>query len=172
MATENNEVKVLGREDYIPRLKIVSRYEKMLEDPALSEEDRKYLKEKLLAAQNLITSLAKRQDTLRAITLQIAEKQADFFRYGEEHLKPMTMAEIADNLELNESTISRAVSGKYISTPQGVKELRYFFSSGIKNREGEDVSSRSIKARIKELIEEENPAKPLSDAAIADMLAA
>lgn len=169
---ENDEVKVIGREDYMPRLRIVSRYEKMLEDPSLAEEDRKYLKEKLLAAQTLIASLAKRQDTLRAITLIIAQKQAEFFRSGEEYLKPMTMAEVAGILDLHETTVSRAVNGKYIATPQGLKELRYFFSSGVKSDDGEDVSSRAVKARIKDLIDNENPAKPLSDAAIANMLAA
>ncbi len=167
---ENNEIKVLGREDYFPRLRIVKQYEDMLAKPDLNEEDRKYLKEKLLAAQALIASLAERQDTLREITLQIAGKQTEFFRYGEEYLKPMTMAEVAAALDLHESTVSRAVNGKYIATPQGVKELRYFFSSGVKNDDGEDISSRAVKARIKELIESENPAKPYSDAAIAEML--
>ena len=169
---ENNEIKVVGREDYLPRLRIVKQYEDMLEKPGLEEEDRKYLKEKLLAAQTLIASLAKRQDTLRGITLLIAEKQSEFFRNGEEYLKPMTMAEVAAALDLHETTVSRAVNGKYIATPQGLKELRYFFSSGVKNDDGEDVSSRAVKVRIREIIEDENPAKPYSDAAIADMLEA
>ena len=167
---ENNEIKVVGREDYLPRLRIVKQYEDMLEKPGLEEDDRKYLKEKLLAAQTLIASLAKRQDTLRGITLLIAEKQSEFFRNGEEYLKPMTMAEVAAALDLHETTVSRAVNGKYIATPQGLKELRYFFSSGVKNDDGEDVSSRAVKVRIREIIEDENPAKPYSDAAIADML--
>ena len=169
---ENDEIKISGREDYFPRLRISNYYEKMLDDPTLPEEDRKYLKEKLLSAQTLIALLAKRQDTLRAVTGMIAEKQADYFRNGEEYLKPMTMAEVADALELHETTISRAVNGKYIATPYGLKELRYFFSSGVKTADGSDISSRAVKARIKELIEEEDPAKPYSDEAISKMLAA
>ena len=110
---ENDEIKISGREDYFPRLRISNYYEKMLDDPTLPEEDRKYLKEKLLSAQTLIALLAKRQDTLRAVTGMIAEKQSDYFRNGEEYLKPMTMAEVADALELHETTISRAVNGKY-----------------------------------------------------------
>lgn len=169
---ENDEIKISGREDYFPRLRIANYYEKMLEDPALPEEDRKYLKEKLLSAQTLIASLAKRQDTLRAVTGMIAEKQSDYFRNGEEYLKPMTMAEVADALELHETTISRAVNGKYIATPYGLKELRFFFSSGVKTESGGDLSSHAVKARIKELIEEEDPAKPYSDEVISKMLAA
>ena len=169
---ENDEIKISGREDYFPRLRISNYYEKMLDDPTLPEEDRKYLKEKLLSAQTLISLLAKRQDTLRAVTGMIAEKQADYFRSGEEYLKPMTMAEVADALELHETTISRAVNGKYIATPYGLKELRYFFSSGVKTDGGGDLSSHAVKARIRELIEEEDPAKPYSDEVISKMLAA
>ena len=169
---ENDEIKISGREDYFPRLRISNYYEKMLDDPTLPEEDRKYLKEKLLSAQTLIALLAKRQDTLRAVTGMIAEKQADYFRNGEEYLKPMTMAEVADALELHETTISRAVNGKYIATPYGLKELRYFFSSGVKTDGGGDLSSHAVKARIRELIEEEDPAKPYSDEVISKMLAA
>ena len=169
---ENGEVKISGREDYSPRLRISNYYEKMLEDPTLPEDDRKYLKEKLLSAQTLIASLAKRQDTLRAVTGVIAEKQSDYFRNGEEYLKPMTMAEVADALELHETTISRAVNGKYIATPYGLKELRFFFSSGVKTDGGGNLSSHAVKARIKELIEEEDSAKPYSDETISKMLAA
>ena len=169
---ENDEIKISGREDYFPRLRISNYYEKMLDDPTLPEEDRKYLKEKLLSAQTLISLLAKRQDTLRAVTGMIAEKQSDYFRNGEEYLKPMTMAEVADALELHETTISRAVNGKYIATPYGLKELRYFFSSGVKTDGGGDLSSHAVKARIRELIEEEDPAKPYSDEVISKMLAA
>ena len=169
---EDNEVQVIGREDYLPRLRINKQYLEYLDDPKLSEEDRKYFKEKLSAAQTLIESLAERQDTLRAVTLEIAQKQADFFRYGEEYLKPMTMNEVAEALDLHESTVSRAVNGKYIATPQGLKELRYFFSSGVRSDDGEDVSSRAVKARIREIIEYENPAKPYSDEKISQMLAA
>ncbi len=169
---ENDEIKISGREDYFPRLRISGYYEKMLQDTSLAEEDRKYLKEKLLSAQSLIASMAKRQDTLRAITEIIAGKQAEFFRNGEEYLKPMTMAEVADALDLHETTVSRAVNGKYIATPYGLKELRYFFSSGVKTADGADISNRAVKARIKELIEDEDPGKPYSDEVISKMLAA
>lgn len=174
---ENDEIKVIGCENYIPKLGVVRKYLKMLQDPALDDETLKYLKEKLLSAETLIAALAKRQDTLRGITLAIARKQADYFRYGEEFLKPMTRVEVAEELEIDESTVSRAVGTeknglKYLDTPQGLKEYRFFFTAGVKNQEGDDLSSRAVKARIRDLIESENPAKPYSDAALADMLAA
>ena len=168
---ENNEPVVHGRENTLPKLRLVSCYLKMLEDPATPPETAKYLQEKLASAEILIKSLELRQSTIRRITDVIARRQADFFRYGPEFLQPMTMQETARELDLHETTISRAVSGKYLDTPQGLLEYRFFFSGGYKNTAGQEVSSHGVKALIRQLIESEDPAKPLSDAAIADQLA-
>ncbi|MBE6367653.1 MAG: RNA polymerase factor sigma-54 [Lentisphaerae bacterium] len=162
----NGQLSVDGREGFIPRLGLVKSYLKMLEDPTLPDDTIKYLKEKLASAESLIKSLELRQDTLTRITNVIARKQAGYFLHGSDAMQPMTMTEVAKELNLHETTISRAVAGKYLDTPQGLKEYRFFFSGGYKKSDGEDISSRSVKARIRELIDNEDPAKPLSDAAI------
>ena len=162
---------VSGRERNFPRLGLVDTYLAMLDDPALPGETRAYLQEKRADAETLIQLIDKRQDTISRITAVIARRQAEYFRHGIDYLVPMTRASIAEELDLDASTVSRAVNGKYIATPQGLKELRYFFSSGVKNDEGQDVSSRAVKARIREIIEDENPAKPYSDEKISQMLA-
>ena len=169
---ENDQIVIHGHENMLPKLGLAGNYLKMLDDPNINDETRKYLREKLANAENLLKSLAQRQDTITRITQVIAEKQQNFFRFGVEFLQPMTMLEAAQMLDLHETTISRAVAGKYLDTPQGLLEYRFFFSNGYKNAEGEDVSSRGIKAIIRQLIDQENPAKPLSDAAIAAQLAA
>ena len=168
---DNGTLTVSGRDNYLPRLGIVQKYLKMLDNPDTPDDTRQYLREKLSAAENLIKSLELRQDTLTRITNVIAEKQADFFRYGIAHLQPMTMAEVAQTLDLHETTVSRAVANKYLNTPQGIKEYRFFFSGGYKSASGEDVSSRGVKELIRQMIDEENPRKPLSDAAISQQLA-
>ena len=168
---ENNLLTVNSSSNTLPRLGIVQQYLKLLEDPQTPEETRQYLREKLSNAENLLKSLELRQNTLTRITNVIAVRQADFFRHGIAYLQPMTMAEVAKELDLHETTISRAVANKYLDTPQGVKEYRFFFSGGYKNASGEDVSSRGVKELIRQLIADEDPRKPLSDAAIAQKLA-
>ena len=168
---ENDRPAVNSRHTTLPRLGIVQQYLDLLEKPETPEETRQYLREKLSNAENLLKSLELRQDTLTRITNVIAKKQADYFRYGIAHLQPMTMSEIAQELDLHETTISRAVANKYLDTPQGLKEYRFFFSSGYKNASGEDISSRGVKEKIKQMIGSEDPRKPISDAAIAQKLA-
>jgi RNA polymerase sigma-54 factor len=168
---ENDYPAVNSRNTTLPRLGIVQQYLDLLEKPETPEETRHYLREKLANAENLLKSLELRQDTLTRITNVIAKKQADFFRYGIAHLQPMTMSEMAQELDLHETTVSRAVANKYLDTPQGLKEYRFFFSSGYKNASGEDISSRGVKEEIKQMIANEDPRKPLSDAAIAQKLA-
>lgn len=169
---EDDELHVDLRKATMPRFRLVKSYLDMLEDPQLAPETATYLKEKLASAEALLKSLDLRQDTLSSITGVIVRRQEKFFRQGVEYLVPMTMAEVAAELDLHETTVSRAVAGKYLATPQGLKEYRFFFSGGFKNAEGEDVSSRGVKEKIKEFIAGENPAKPLSDAAISSLLAA
>lgn len=155
----------------LPRLYISDRYLRMAEDPSLSTEDRQYVKEKINAAREVMRSLEMRESTIRRIGAVIADYQHDFFEKGLEYLRPMTMRQAAELLELHETTVSRAIAGKFVRTPRGVFELRYFFSAGYANAEGETVSSRSVKEQIRLLVEEEDGRKPLSDAKIADLLA-
>jgi RNA polymerase sigma-54 factor len=153
------------------RLRIPERYFNMLEDKTLSDEDREYIRQKIDTARELIRSLEMRESTIRRIAGVIAAEQKDFFDNGPEFLRPMTMRQAAGMLELHETTVSRAVAGKYIQTPRGVLEFRYFFSTGYEGADGAAVSSRSIHERIRKLIADEDPFHPLSDDAISKALA-
>ena len=172
VAVADGEITIAGHEGSFPKLGIVQHYRKMLENPEIDDESRKYLQEKLTAAESLIKSLDLREDTLRRLTGVIVKHQSEFFRNGVEYLQPMTMNEAAKELDLNESTVSRAVAGKYIDTPYGVFEYKFFFSGGYTAEDGEDISSRAVKEKIRNLIDSEEPRKPLSDEAISKLLAA
>ena len=161
---------VVPGERYL-RLRIPERYFNMLEDKTLSDEDREYIRQKIDTARELIRSLEMRESTIRRIAGVIAAEQKDFFDNGPEFLRPMTMRQAAAMLELHETTVSRAAAGKYIQTPRGVLDFRYFFSTGYEGADGAAVSSRSIHERIRKLIADEDPFHPLSDDAISKALA-
>ncbi len=166
---EDGTYHVVPGERYI-RLRIPARYFSMLEDPSLTPADREYIQNKISAAKELIKSLELRDTTIRRIAGMIADEQREFFDSGPEHLKPLTMRRAAEILELHETTVSRAVAGKYVRTPRGIFEFRYFFSTGYQTSGGEAVSSRSVQERLRHIIDDEDPRHPLSDEAIADLL--
>lgn len=155
----------------LPRLRISRQYRRLMEDPSTPAATRAYIREKIRAGEQLIRSIYQRQDTLAGIAREIAERQRDFFERGPAGLRPMTMAQIAAALNVHETTISRAVSGKYMDTPRGVFPLRYFFSTGYQAADGRDVSNQAVKETIGELIEQEDVRAPLSDDTIARRLA-
>jgi RNA polymerase sigma-54 factor len=128
------------------------------------------LRAQLQEARWLVKSLEIRNDTLLRVARAIVAHQQDFLERGEEGMRPLVLREIAEALELHESTVSRATTGKYMHTPRGVFEFRYFFSSQVAGSDGESVSSTAIRARIRKLISDENPEKPLSDSALARIL--
>jgi len=148
--------------DAFPRLTINSEYIDMASSLTDSEESKK-IKDQLIEAKGLIKSLHSRGETLLRVGRYIVEKQAQFFEKGEHFMQPMVLRDVAEVLDLHESTISRATNQKYMQTPRGTFELKYFFSTGVVQYGSEDQSAISIKAYIKELIAEENPKKPLSD---------
>ncbi len=152
-----------------PRLNINKFYREMLRKE-MDIEASEFLKEKLSSAMWLIRSIEQRRMTIYNVVKSILKHQREFFENGEKALKPLTLKEVADDINMHESTVSRATNGKYIQTPRGLYELKYFFSSGLSTKEGEDISSTSIKAMIKEIIEDEDPKKPLSDQKISNML--
>lgn len=154
------------------RFRISARYEKLLDDPALSAEDKAYLKEKLDSARELLRGLAQRKSTILRLGEVIAGTQKDFFDRGPEYLHSLTMRQAAEQLEVHETTVSRAVAGKYAATPRGVYPLRYFFSGGYLNSSGEDVGVNAVKEKLRELIAQEDPESPLSDEKLAGMLKA
>jgi len=128
------------------------------------------LKNNLQEAKWFIKSLQSRNDTLLKVTSSIIEKQVGFLEYGEEAMKPLVLHDIADEVEMHESTISRVTTQKYMHTPKGIFELKYFFSSHVSTDSGGECSSTAIRAVIKKLIAAENQAKPLSDSKIATLL--
>lgn len=133
-------------------------------------DDRKYLKDRLQEARWLISGLEMRNQTLLAVTRAIVERQHAFFSEGETGLRPLLQREVAESVGVHESTVSRATTQKYAHTPRGTFELKYFFSVGIDTRDGQQVAATAVKARLRRLISEELPGKPLSDQALADRL--
>ncbi|MED1795865.1 RNA polymerase factor sigma-54 [Brevibacillus nitrificans] len=165
-----NEYVVLVNDIATPRLKINSFYEKMLNQQKSQEEAKQFIHEKLNAAMWLAKSLEQRRLTLMRVTQAIVEMQQDFFDRGIDFLRPMTQKEIAEKVNLHESTISRATSNKYVQTPRGIFELKYFFTSALSTSSGEATSSESVKRRIKAMIEQEDRKAPLSDQKLGEML--
>lgn len=155
--------------DSIPRLKINQQYAAMGTN-ARNDSDSQFIRSNLQEAKWLIKSLESRNDTLLRVSRCIVEQQQGFFELGEEHMKPMVLADIAQVVEMHESTISRVTTQKYLHSPRGIFELKYFFSSHVNTEGGGEASSTAIRALVKKLIAAENPAKPLSDSKLTTML--
>jgi len=157
-------------QERIPQLRISAYYRKLLQDKTLDAKTKEFLKSKLQNAMDFLKAIGQRKSTLHEITLSIVKEQTEFFEKGFSHLKPLRLKDIAQNLNIHESTVSRAISGKYIQTPQGTIPYRSFFSSRVDTTSGEAESQRSIMAKIKKIISTEDPAKPLSDQEIVKIL--
>jgi RNA polymerase sigma-54 factor len=162
VVTTNNE--------QIPHLRISNTYKDMMSQGDAPNEVRDYIRDKIRAGKFLIKSLQQRQATILNIGNEIVKRQREFMEKGVAHLKPMTMVQVAEVVGVHETTVSRAVSNKYIQTPQGVFEMKYFFTSGIKTDSGNGVSNTSVKDMVVEMFKGENPQKPLSDQEIVKML--
>lgn len=160
---DGGEWRVVMNNDYIPRLRISSYYKDLIGKGALGKKEKAYILEKMRAGRFLISSIEQRQQTIERITRILLRFQADFFEHGVSKLRPLTMSKVAAELGVHETTVSRAVANKYVETPFGVFELKYFFTAGFKSASGEEVSNRSIKDRMAQMIEEEDSSKPLSD---------
>ncbi len=161
---------VIMNDESLPHLRISSYYRNLMNSPEVNEQTQTYIKEKIQAGKWLIKNIYQRQNTVRRIVETIVEEQKDFFDQGMGYLKPMTMQKVADRLELHESTISRAIANKYVDTPQGLFQIKYFFTSSIMTNTGQDVSSTNIKEMILDIIKKEDAHHPLSDQEIADLL--
>ena len=161
-------------EDGLPKLKISNYYKNMLKGGANPTGDQKateYIQEKLKSAVWLIKSIHQRQRTIFKVTDSIVKHQREFFERGAGFLKPMVLRDIANDIGMHESTVSRVTTAKYVHTPQGIYELKYFFNSGISSSQGgEDLASESVKLKLKELVSKEDPKKPLSDQKLVDLL--
>jgi len=166
------EFLVTTNDEQIPHLRISNVYKDLMSGGANNAEVKNYIREKIRAGKFLIKSLHQRQATIANIGREIVKRQRDFMEKGVAHLKPMTMAQVAEVVGVHETTVSRAVSGKYIDTPQGVFEMKYFFTAGLQNAHGEDVSNTSVKDMIADIFKGENPSNPLSDQEVVKMLTA
>lgn len=162
---------VMLNEDGLPNLRLSSFYLDARSGGSLDAKADEYVSDKMRAAQWLIKSIQQRQRTIFRVAKSIVKFQREFLERGVEGLRPLVLREVAEDIGMHESTISRVTTNKYMQTPQGLYELKYFFNSGLSTSGGgEDVSSESVKSRIREIIDKENPAKPLSDQKIAEML--
>jgi RNA polymerase sigma-54 factor len=169
---EDGEYVVELRSEGSPRLNLNEDYQSLSKDRSREKDERAYLRDKVESAKWLIRNIEQRQQTILKIGKAIIEVQREFLDKGVDKIRPLTLQEIADMVGVHEATVSRTTRGKYIQTPQGLFELKYFFSTGLKNDLGEDQSSKSVQLRIKKIIEVENKLKPLSDQKIADALKA
>ncbi len=167
----DDEYIVFLNEDGLPQMRISPTYRRLLDkDGNHGEETRAYVRDKFNAARWLIKSVQQRQNTIYKVARSIVNFQREFLDQGIEHLRPLVLRDVANDIGMHESTVSRVVTNKYMHTPQGVFEMKYFFHSGISSSYGENVSSVTIKQRIKKIIESEDAKKPLSDSKIVSIL--
>lgn len=158
-------------DDGMPQLRINRTYRQMMESKDSSKETRDYIKERFRSAVDLLKNIEHRRQTIYRVCQSIVERQHEFLDHGVEQLRPMMLKDVAEDIGMHLSTVSRVVNRKYVNTPQGVYELRRFFTEGMKSDSGEDVSTRVLKLKIKKMIEAEDPHHPITDDEIAKRLA-
>ena len=169
----DGEYYVFHNDSSLPRLKLSRAYREVARDKNQYQGDNKaFIAKKLNSAQWMIQAIEQRRQTMLKVMNFIVDRQREFFEKGVEHLRPLTLREVAEHIDMHESTVSRVTNDKYAQTPRGVLHLKFFFSSGLSTDYGEDVSARGIRARIEKLVADEDPRKPLTDQAIVDRLKA
>jgi RNA polymerase sigma-54 factor len=167
----DGEYQISFNNEQIPHLRISNLYKDIIASGDSQSSDVKdYIRDKIRSGKFLIRSIHQRQQTIMNIAQQIVSRQRDFLEHGPSHLKPMTMAEIAEAVGVHETTVSRAVSGKYMATPQGVFDMKYFFTGGYQTATGESLSNTSVKQSILDLVKHESGSAPLSDHEIVEIL--
>jgi RNA polymerase sigma-54 factor len=167
---DNGEWQIILNQDYIPRLRLSSTYKDLIAKGKLSKQEGDYLREKLRSGKFIINAIEQRQRTIERITREIIKHQGEFFEEGVSKLKPLTMTQIADIIGVHETTVSRALANKYIKTPHGVFEMKFFFTSGYQSDAGASVANTSVKEMIADLIAAEDPGQPRSDQEIVGLL--
>ena len=166
----DGDYQIILNNEQIPHLRISNIYKDIIAQGNNGSEVKDYVRDKIRSGKFLIRSIHQRQQTISNIAHQIVSRQRDFLEHGTSHLKPMTMKEIADAVGVHETTVSRAVSGKYMATPQGIFEMKYFFTPGYQTAAGESMSSTSVKDAILDLVKNEDGNAPLSDQEIVQIL--
>ena len=167
---DNGEWQIILNQDYIPRLRLSGTYKDLIAKGKLSKQESDYLREKLRSGKFIINAIEQRQRTIERITREILKHQSEFFKEGVSKLKPLTMTQIADIIGVHETTVSRALANKYIKTPHGVFEMKFFFTSGYQSQAGESVANTSVKEMIADIIASEDPGQPRSDQEIVGLL--
>jgi RNA polymerase sigma-54 factor len=171
-----DDYKIVLNDDGLPRLRISNFYREIMAGTGgRSDEDdagKKYIRDKVQSATWLIKSIQQRQKTIYKVAESIVKHQKDFFDRGIKYLKPLVLRDVADDVEMHESTISRVVTNKYMHSHRGIFEMKYFFGSSVQRTTGESVASKSVKEEIKNLVADEDPKKPYSDFEIVDLLKA
>jgi len=162
--------KVTLNSDYIPRLRISPAYKEMIAKGQLSKQEKEYIQEKMRSGKFLISSIEQRQQTIERIANEIVRIQEGFLEDGVAKLKPCTMTQVADAVGVHETTVSRAIANKYIQTPHGVFDMKFFFTPGYKGGDGQEISNTSVKDMIQHLVSNEDPTKPLSDQGLVTLL--
>ena len=167
----DGEYFVFHNDSSLPRLKLSRSYREVAQDRnQFQGENKAFISKKLNSAQWMIQAIEQRRQTMLKVMSFIVDRQREFFEKGVEHLRPLTLREVAEHIDMHESTVSRVTNDKYVQTPRGVLPLKFFFSSGLSTDYGEDVSARGIRARIQKLVADEDSKKPLTDQAIVDVL--
>src|SRR5437762_4147204 len=166
----DGDYQIILNNEQIPHLRISNIYKDIIAQGNNGSEVKDYVRDKIRSGKFLIRSIHQRQQTISNIAQQIVSRQRDFLEHGSSQLKPMTMKEIADAVRVHETTVSRAVSGKYMATPQGIFEMKYFFTPGYQTATGESMSNTSVKEAILDLVKHENGNAPLSDQEIVEIL--
>jgi RNA polymerase sigma-54 factor len=155
----------------LPRLKLSRAYQEIARDKKKFDgENKEFISNKLNSANWMIQAIEQRRQTMLKVMNYIVERQREFFEKGIQYLKPLTLREVAEVINMHESTVSRVTNEKFVQTPRGVLPLKFFFSSGLATSDGEDVSARGIKAQLQKLVQEEDPKHPLTDQAIVNIL--
>ncbi len=167
---DNGEWQIILNQDYIPRLRLSGTYKDLIAKGKLSKQESDYLREKLRSGKFIINAIEQRQRTIERITREILKHQQEFFDEGVSKLKPLTMTQIADIIGVHETTVSRALANKYIKTPHGVFEMKFFFTSGYQSDAGAAVANTSVKEMIADIIAAEDPGQPRSDQEIVGLL--
>jgi RNA polymerase sigma-54 factor len=166
----DEEYVIYFADDGSPRLRVSQQYQHMLGQADVSNETKSFIREKMRSAVDLLRNIEHRRQTIYKVVESIVQRQKDFLDHGVEHIKPMMLKDIAEDIGMHLSTVSRVVNRKYAHTPQGVIELRRFFTEGMMNEDGEEISTRIIKLKIKKLIEEEDSRNPITDDQVVKIL--
>jgi RNA polymerase sigma-54 factor len=167
----DGEYLVFANDTNLPRLRISRAYRDIARDrKQFKGENREFISAKLNSANWMIQAIEQRRQTMLKVMNFIVDRQREFFEKGIQHLRPLTLREVAEHIEMHESTVSRVTNEKYVQTPRGVYQLKFFFSSGLSTASGEDISARGVRDKIKHLVDGENTKKPLTDQAIVKLL--